>query len=166
MRTTLKHWLRDQQKINRMLEIHQLPHVNAALNGATIVFLAGGLYYILNGDRERHKACMVGALAVSAAFLVTYLIYHFNSGLAKFGGTGVIRPIYFSILIAHIIIAVVITPLVPITVFRAFTGRFDRHKRIARWTWPLWMYVAISGVVVYIMAVHLFPFEQGGYADG
>ncbi len=166
MRTTLKHWLRDQQKINRMLEIHQLPHVNAALNGVTIVFLAGGLYYILNGDRERHKACMVGALAVSAAFLVTYLIYHFNSGLAKFGGTGVIRPIYFSILIAHIIIAVVITPLVPITVFRAFTGRFDRHKRIARWTWPLWMYVAISGVVVYIMAVHLFPFEQGGYADG
>ena len=149
-----------------MLEIYDLPHVNAALNGATIVLLAAGLYFILNGRAERHKACMVGALAVSAAFLVTYLIYHFNSGLAKFGGTGVIRPIYFSILIAHIIIAVVITPLVPITVFRALSGRLDRHKRIARWTWPLWMYVAISGVVVYVMAIHLYPYAQGPQTHG
>jgi putative membrane protein len=149
-----------------MLEIQDLPHVNAALNGATIMFLTGGLYYILNGRPGRHKACMVGALAVSAAFLVTYLIYHFNSGLAQFGGTGTIRPIYFSILIAHIIIAMVITPLVPVTVYRAFTGRLDRHKRIARWTWPLWMYVAISGVVVYVMAIHLYPYGQGPYAQG
>lgn len=149
-----------------MLEIYDLPHVNAALNGATIVLLAAGLYYVLNGRPERHKACMVGALAVSGAFLVTYLIYHFNSGLAQFGGTGVIRPIYFSILIAHIIIAVVITPLVPITVFRALSGRLDRHKRIARWTWPLWMYVAVSGVVVYVMAIHLYPYAQGPYAHG
>ena len=149
-----------------MLEIQDLPHVNAALNGATIVFLASGLYFILNGRPEHHKACMVGALGVSAAFLVTYLIYHFNSGLAQFGGTGVIRPIYFAILIAHIIIAAVITPLVPITVFRAITGSFDRHKRIARWTWPLWMYVAISGVVVYVRAFHLYPSGQGSDAHG
>ena len=149
-----------------MLEIQDLPHVNAALNGATVVFLAGGLYFILNGKPRRHKACMVGALGASAAFLVTYLIYHFNSGLAQFGGTGVIRPIYFSILIAHILIAVVITPLVPLTVFRAFTGNFDRHKRLARWTWPLWMSVAVSGLVVYVMAIHLYPFAQGPYADG
>lgn len=149
-----------------MLEIHELPHVNAALNGATILFLAAGLYFILKGRPERHRACMIGALVVSAGFLVSYLIYHFNSGLAQFGGTGTIRPIYFSILIAHIIIAVVITPLVPITVFRALTGRFERHKRIARWTWPLWMYVAISGVVVYVMAIHLYPYPQGPYAHG
>lgn len=141
-----------------MLEIHELPHVNAALNGATILFLAAGLYFILKGRPERHRACMIGALVVSAGFLVSYLIYHFNSGLAQFGGTGTIRPIYFSILIAHIIIAVVITPLVPITVFRALTGRFERHKRIARWTWPLWMYVAVSGVVVYVMAIHIYPY--------
>lgn len=149
-----------------MLEIHELPHLNATLNGATILFLAAGLYFILDDRPERHRACMVGALAVSAAFLVSYLIYHFNSGLAQFGGTGVVRPIYFSILIAHIIIAVVITPLVPITVFRALSGSFERHKRIARWTWPLWMYVAISGVVVYVMAVHLYPSPQGPYING
>lgn len=149
-----------------MLEIHELPHVNAALNGATILFLAAGLYFILQGRPDRHRACMIGALAVSGAFLVSYLIYHFNSGLAQFGGTGVIRPIYFAILIAHILIAVVITPLVPITVFRALSGRFERHKRIARWTWPLWMYVALSGVIVYVMAVHLYPNPQGPYVHG
>ena len=149
-----------------MLEIHELPHVNAALNGATILFLAAGLYFILQGRPDRHRACMIGALVVSGAFLVSYLIYHFNSGLAQFGGTGVIRPIYFAILIAHILIAVVITPLVPITVFRALSGRFERHKRIARWTWPLWMYVALSGVIVYVMAVHLYPNPQGPYVHG
>lgn len=149
-----------------MLEIHDLPHVNAALNGATILFLAAGLYFILQGRPDRHRACMIGALVVSGAFLVSYLIYHFNSGLAQFGGTGVIRPIYFAILIAHIIIAVAITPLVPITVFRALSGRFERHKRIARWTWPLWMYVALSGVIVYVMAVHLYPNPQGPYVHG
>jgi uncharacterized membrane protein YozB (DUF420 family) len=104
---------------------------------------------------------MLGAVAVSAAFLVTYLIYHFNAGLAKFGGVGVIRPIYFALLIAHVVIAIVITPLVPITLFRALRGDYDRHRRIARWTWPLWMYVAVSGVVVYVMAIHLYPLAGG-----
>lgn len=149
-----------------MLQIHDLPHVNAALNGATIIFLMAGLYFILTGRPDRHKASMVCALTVSAAFLVTYLIYHFNSGLAKFGGEGIIRPIYFTLLIAHVLIAIVITPLVPITVFRALGKQFDRHRRIARWTWPLWMYVAVSGVVVYVMAIHLYPHGQGPYAYG
>lgn len=143
------------------IEIADLPHFNAAFNGVTIVFLAFGLYYIRSGNRQRHKACMIGALVASAAFLVTYLIYHFNSGLAKFGGEGIIRPIYFTILIAHVLIAVVITPLVPVTVYRALKGQFDKHKRLARWTWPLWMYVAVSGVVVYAMAVHFFPYPAG-----
>jgi Predicted membrane protein len=141
-----------------MLAVDELPHLNAALNGVTIIFLAAGYYFIRGGDRQRHRLCMLGATAVSAAFLVSYLIYHFNSGLAKFGGEGVIRPIYFSILIAHVIIAVVITALVPITLLRALAGQFDRHRRIARWTWPLWMYVAVSGVVVYVMAIHLYPY--------
>jgi uncharacterized membrane protein YozB (DUF420 family) len=107
---------------------------------------------------------MLGAVAVSIAFLVTYLIYHFNAGLAKFGGEGLIRPIYFAILIAHVLIAIVITPLVPITLFRALRGDFERHRRIARWTYPLWMYVAVSGVVVYGMAIHWFPFAGGPHA--
>jgi putative membrane protein len=144
-----------------MIDAADLTHVNAALNAATIVFLGMGLWFILQGDRRRHRASMLAALAVSAMFLVSYLIYHFNAGLAKFGGEGAIRPIYFSILILHVVAAVVITPLVPVTVFRALSGRYDRHRKIARWTWPLWMYVAVSGVVVYVMAVHLFPYGGG-----
>jgi uncharacterized membrane protein YozB (DUF420 family) len=147
-----------------MIAIADLPHVNATLNAVTIVFLAAGFYFIRSGEREKHKACMLAALAVSAAFLVTYLIYHFNSGLARFGGEGWIRAVYFTILIVHVIVAVIITVMVPITVWRALAGRFDRHRRIARWTWPLWMYVAVSGVVVYVMAVHLFPYGGTGAA--
>ncbi len=149
-----------------MLEIIDLPHVNAALNGATIVFLAAGLYFILNGERDSHRACMIAALLVSVAFLASYLTYHFNAGLAKFGGEGVIRPIYFTILVVHIAIAAIITPLVPVTAYWALSGQFQRHRRIARWTWPLWMFVAVSGVVVYVMAIHLFPDPTGPYALG
>lgn len=149
-----------------MLQITDLPHVNAALNGATIVFLVAGLAFILTGRRAEHRACMIGALSVSVAFLVSYLVYHFNAGLAKFGGEGMVRPVYFTLLIIHIAIAAVITPLVPITAYRALRGRFERHKRIARWTWPLWMFVAVSGIVVYVMAVHIYPDPQGPYAHG
>lgn len=147
-----------------MIDATDLTHVNAALNAATIVFLGMGLWFILKGDRRRHRASMLVALAVSAMFLVSYLIYHFNAGLAKFGGEGAIRPIYFSILILHVVAAVVITPLVPVTVFRALSGRYDRHRKIARWTWPLWMYVAVSGVVVYVMAVHIYPYAGNSHA--
>lgn len=147
-----------------MIDVADLTHVNAALNAATIVFLGMGLWFILRGDRRRHRATMLAALAVSAMFLVTYLIYHFNAGLAKFGGEGAIRPIYFTVLALHVVAAVVITPLVPVTVFRALSGRYDRHRKIARWTWPLWMYVAVSGVVVYVMAVHIYPYGGNSHA--
>lgn len=145
-----------------MIAIADLPHVNAALNAISIVFLGAGYYFIRSGQREKHKACMLAAIAVSAAFLVTYLIYHFNSGLARFGGEGWIRPVYFTILIVHVAVAAVITVLVPITVVAALNGLFDRHRAIARWTWPLWMYVAVSGVVVYVMAIHLYPYGGAG----
>ena len=140
------------------IETADLPHINAAFNALSIVFLALGFAFIRAGDRCRHRACMLAALVASAGFLVSYLIYHFNAGLARFGGEGIVRPIYFSILILHVLIAVVLTAMVPLTVWRALTGRFAQHRSIARWTWPLWMYVAVSGVVVYVMAVHLFPF--------
>jgi uncharacterized membrane protein YozB (DUF420 family) len=149
-----------------MLAISDLPHVNAALNAVSIVFLSFGYYYIRQGDRQRHRLAMIGAAVVSVAFLVTYLIYHFNSGLARFGGEGVIRPIYFSLLIAHVIGAIIITPLVPITLYRALTGQFARHRQLARWTWPLWMYVAISGVVVYVMTIHLYPYVPPAAGHG
>ena len=101
---------------------------------------------------------MVTALALSSVFLVFYLIYKANSGFAKFGGEGLIRPIYFTLLIIHVVGAIALVPLVPRLVFLAIKERFDEHRKIARWTWPLWMFVGISGVVVYVMTVHLYPY--------
>lgn len=141
--------------------VHDLPHVNAALNALSVVFLVVGYTFIRRGDWRRHRACMLAALAVSGAFLVTYVIYKANSGFAKFGGEGLVRPIYFTILVVHVMGAIALVPLVPVTVTRALRARFDRHRRIARITWPLWVYVGVSGVVVYLMAVHLYPHTGG-----
>lgn len=144
-----------------MPEIADLPHYLAALNAVAAVFLTAGFIYIRRGEKARHRACMLGALAASSAFLVIYLIYHFNAGLAKFGGDGWIRPAYFTLLISHIILAVAIVPLVPITVIRAWRGRFAAHRRIAPWTLWSWLYVSVTGVIVYVMAIHLFPYANG-----
>lgn len=141
------------------MEIQDLPHLIAFLNGLSVVALTIGYVFIKSGNREKHRMAMIGALIASAAFLVVYLIYKANSGFAKFGGEGIIRPIYFTILIIHVIGAIAITFMVPVTVIRALRERFDAHKRIARFTWPIWMFVGISGVVVYVMAVHLFPYQ-------
>ena len=141
-----------------MMEIQDLPHIIAGLNGASVIALSSGFYFIRRRDKVRHRASMITALALSALFLVFYVIYKANSGFAKFGGEGVIRPVYFTILIVHIIGAVTLVPMVPRTVYLALKERFDTHKRWARWTWPLWMYVGLSGVVVYVMAVHLYPY--------
>lgn len=143
------------------MQVADLTHLNAALNAVSIVLLSFGYWFIRTGRITQHRACMLGAAAVSAAFLVSYLIYHFNAGLARFGGEGLIRPFYFTFLFAHVVVAAIITPLVPLTLWRALSGRFDAHRRIARWTWPLWMYVGISGVLIYVMAVHLFPYTGG-----
>jgi len=140
-----------------MLDVQDLPHVIAALNGASVVCLGAGYRFIRMGDRRHHRWAMLSALVVSALFLVVYVIYKANSGFARFGGEGLMRPIYFTLLGAHILGAVAIVPLVPATLYRALKGRFAEHRRLARWTWPLWMYVGVSGVVVYVMAVHLYP---------
>lgn len=141
-----------------MLQVQDFTHVIAGLNGLSVTFLMAGYVFIRRGQRDKHRACMLGAVAVSALFLVFYVIYKANSGFARFGGEGWIRPVYFAILAAHVLGAIAITPLVPWTLVRALKGQFDRHKRLARWTWPLWMYVGVSGVVVYVMAVHLYPY--------
>ncbi len=137
--------------------VQDLSHAIAALNALTAGFLVAGYVFIRRGDRRRHRLMMLSALAVSAAFLVVYVIYKLNSGFAKFGGEGIVRPVYFTILALHIVGAIAIVPLVPITVWRAWREKFDAHRRLARITWPVWMYVGISGVVVYVMAVHMFP---------
>lgn len=140
------------------MDAQALVHSNAFLNAVSVAFLALGYRAIKSGDRQRHKKMMLSALAASALFLVSYVIYKLNSGFAQFGGEGIVRPVYFTILIVHVIGAVAIVPLVPITVSRALAARFDKHRKIARITWPVWMFVGISGVVVYVMAVHMFPY--------
>jgi len=144
-----------------MPDIATIPHINAALNATSILFLLLGYIFIKEGHRTAHKAAMVGAIAVSALFLVFYVYYKLNSGFAKFGGEGLIRPVYFTILIVHIIGAAAIVPLVPRAVIPAIRGNLDLHKKRMRLTWPLWMYVGVSGVVVYWMAIQLYPYTGG-----
>lgn len=139
------------------MDAQSLVHVNAILNAISVAFLSLGYVFIKRGDWKKHRAMMVSALAASGLFLVTYVIYKLNSGFAKFGGEGSIRYFYFTLLFIHVVGAVAIVPLVPITVYRAWREKFDKHKRIAKITWPLWMFVGISGVVVYVMAVHMYP---------
>ena len=142
-----------------MIQVADLPHLIAALNGVSVIAIGAGFLFIRAGDRRRHRACMIAALAASAVFLVVYLIYKANSGFAKFGGEGAIRTVYFTILALHVIGAIAIVPMVPVTLWRALKGDFARHRKLARWTFPLWFYVGVSGVVVYLMAIHLYPYR-------
>ena len=141
------------------MDVQDLTHAIAALNALSAGFLASGYVFIRRGDRVRHRQMMLSALAVSAVFLVVYVFYKLNSGFARFGGEGFVRPLYFTILALHVLGAIAIVPLVPITVWRALSGSFAQHRRLARITWPIWIYVGVSGVVVYVMAVHLFPYH-------
>ena len=141
-----------------MFEINQLPDVLALINCLTVVLLLAGYGYIRSGDIKSHRTCMLASVSMAFLFLVIYTYYHLNAGLAKFGGEGFIRPIYFTILILHVIGAIALVPVVPLTLLRALRESFDAHRRLARWTWPLWMYVSISGVVVYVMAIHIYPY--------
>lgn len=144
-----------------MYTVQDLVHLNALLNALSVVFLLIAYRYIRAGDRERHRFWMLAAVGVSALFLVSYVIYKANSGFAKFGGEGIIRQVYFTILFIHVVGAALIVPMVPWTLSRALKGEFDRHKKIARKTWTLWVFVGVSGVVVYVMAVHMFPHVAG-----
>jgi len=137
--------------------LHFLPTLNAILNFTSAVLLAFGFFFILRKHIFAHRVCMTSAICVSTLFLISYITYHLQHGHTRFLGTGWIRPIYFTILISHTILAVVIVPLVLVTFVRAWAGRFDAHKKIARWTWPLWMYVSITGVIVYLMLYQLRP---------
>jgi putative membrane protein len=135
-----------------------LPHIMAVINFATVLALLAGYKNIRAGKRDAHMRCMKIAVGLGVAFLVLYTIYHLGAGLAKFGGEGLIRPVYFTILIIHIIAAAAAAIIVPITVLRALGGRFDAHKRIAFNAWKLWMFVALSGILVYVMTIHIWPY--------
>lgn len=125
--------------------------LNATLNGTSAVLLAGGYAAIRNGKIAAHKKFMVSAFVVSTIFLVSYLVYHYQVGHVRFQGQGWIRPVYFALLISHTILAMVIVPMILVTLRRAWAEKFDKHRLIARWTWPLWMYVSVTGVVVYVL---------------
>jgi uncharacterized membrane protein YozB (DUF420 family) len=140
-----------------MTSYHLLAPLNAVLNSVAAMLLFSGFYCIRRGRARAHRACMIAAFLVSNAFFVSYCIYHYEVGDVRFQGHGVIRPVYFAILISHIVLAATIVPLVLITLARALRGNFRRHRRIARWTWPVWIYVSITGVVVYLMCYQFYP---------
>jgi uncharacterized membrane protein YozB (DUF420 family) len=130
--------------------------LNASLNGASAVLLACGYVAIRSGKIAVHKAFMISAFAVSSIFLGSYLLYHYRVGHVAFQGQGWIRPVYFVLLTTHTVLAVVIVPMILVTLRRAWLERFDRHRIIARWTLPLWFYVSVTGVIVYLMVYQIY----------
>jgi putative membrane protein len=129
---------------------------NASLNGISGVLLACGYVAIRAGKQDVHKRFMISAFAVSTVFLASYLAYHYRVGHVVFQGQGWIRPVYFVLLISHTILAIVIVPLILITLRRAWVEKFDKHRAIARWTLPLWFYVCVTGVIVYLMVYQIY----------
>jgi len=139
-----------------LIPLAELPRLNAFLNGASGIFALAGYSFIRAKRVFQHKICMLSAVACSAAFLASYLYFHFQAGLVRFSGQGTIRPVYFAILISHTILAAAIVPLVIITVYFALRSRFLRHRAIARWTLPIWLYVSLTGVLVYYLLFVLY----------
>ena len=133
------------------MALSSLPALNAILNSISGLFLVTGYLMIRQRRIRGHRACMVGAFTTSTLFLISYLTYHFNVGSVAFTGQGAVRVVYFTVLISHVVLAGVILPLALITLLQALRERFDRHARIARWTLPIWLYVSVTGVVVYLM---------------
>jgi uncharacterized membrane protein YozB (DUF420 family) len=141
-----------------MTDYSIFPKINATLNGSSAVLLVTGRVLIARGKRAAHRAVMLTAFATSSLFLACYLYYHWpgHGGIVYFRGTGWIRTLYLSILYSHVVLAMVIVPMVLITLTRGLRGQFDRHRAIARWTFPLWLYVSVTGVIVYVMLYQVF----------
>jgi len=137
--------------------ISYLPHLNAILNATCALLLFSGYSFIRAGRVAAHRACQTAAVVVSIVFLVSYITYHYHHGTTRFAGVGLVRPIYFTILISHTMLAIAIVPLVGVTLYRALHADFVRHRRIARITLPLWLYVSITGVIVYLMLYQIYP---------
>jgi putative membrane protein len=145
------------------MSIYDLPAINASLNGLSAIFLTCGFIFIRQKKIVAHRNCMISAFCTSVIFLICYVIYHsyryyvLHIGSTKFVNPEWFRPIYLTILISHTILAIVIVPMILITLSRALREKFDKHKKIARWTWPLWMYVSVTGVIVYWLLYVKFP---------
>ena len=137
------------------MNVHDLPAVNASLNATATVLLLTGYVLIRQGKREQHRKVMLAAFGVSILFLICYVIYHAQVGSVSFQGQGWLRPVYFTILISHVLLAATVPVFAIITLRRALRGEFARHRKIARITYPIWLYVSITGVIVYLMLYHL-----------
>jgi uncharacterized membrane protein YozB (DUF420 family) len=138
-----------------VLPLSALPTLNAALNLTSAIFIVCGYYFIRKKQIAAHRACMIAAVTSSVCFLISYIIYHAQAGTTRFQGTGPLRAAYLTILLTHTVLAIAIVPLVAVTLRRALAGRFEPHRRIARITLPIWLYVSITGVVIYVMLYHL-----------
>lgn len=139
------------------MELRDLPAINACLNGLSAVLLSFGYVFIKQGKRVAHRNCMIAAFVTSSIFLACYLYYHAHAGRTVFKDPAWFRPIYLTILLTHTILAVTIVPMILMTFHRALKERFELHKKIARWTWPLWMYVSVTGVLIYLLLYQIFP---------
>ena len=137
------------------MSVTDLPAVNATLNATCAVLLVIGWILIKRGRIRQHRAVMIAAVSTSAVFLASYLVYHAQVGSVRFTKTGAIRTIYFTVLLTHTVLAAAIVPMVLVTLSRGLSGRYDPHRRIARWTMPIWLYVSITGVIVYVMLYRL-----------
>jgi putative membrane protein len=140
--------------------IPYLPAIDASLNAASAIFLVLGFFFVREKNIRAHKTCMFSAFGTSMIFLVCYLTYHYFHGTTHFLGRGAVRSFYFALLGSHTVLAALIVPLALTTLYRAWRERFEQHKRIARWTLPLWLYVSVTGVLVYWMLYHLYPSSQ------
>ena len=138
-----------------MIPLHDFPALDAALNATTAVLLVAGYIFIRRKKVAAHRTAMISAFSTSSIFLICYLYYHSHHGVTRFQGAGAVRLFYFALLGSHTVLAVAIVPMVLVTLYWAVTGRFDKHPKIARWTLPLWLYVSVTGVVVYWMLYHL-----------
>lgn len=138
------------------MSISDLPSLNGALNAVSTMLLLAGYRFIRRREVQRHRLCMVTAFVVSVAFLVSYVVYHYQAGSTRFPGVGWIRPFYFMMLASHVVLAALIPPLALVTLVRATRGDFQRHRRIARWTLPAWLYVSGTGVAIYWMLYHVY----------
>ena len=139
------------------IEIEQLPTVNATLNAVAAVLLLTGWAHIKAGRERAHKITMLSAFVVSIAFLTCYLIYHYHKLSVKFEGPPAVRPVYYAILISHVILAATVPFLASITIYLGLRDRRARHRQFARWTFPIWLYVSITGVVIYALLYHVYP---------
>lgn len=144
------------------MSVHDLPALNAVLNAVAAALLVTGHGFVRRGDVQRHRACMVTAFLVSIAFLASYVVYHAQAGSVRFTAGGWPRVLYLTVLATHVPLAALVVPLALVTMRRALRAEFVRHARLARWTYPIWLYVSVTGVMIYVMLYHLWPSTEIG----